>query len=573
MDNETDPAEPNGGEIPKPESTSVSFARFLYNQNPFYLISCLLVIYGCQSFAVSEGGLTEKTTTMVGGLLGYSLLMSVVCIGVVRLAKVWDDARSIFIVVIISLIAMTTGFDELCIGYQSIAQQFAGVTAFAILIITELTLRLSRLRLGLWYRLAYYTYFSALIAAPLLLGDAVANRNDPLANWGSMLFSIAIGISMLVLLPAVRNGAASARDSGTPWSWPLYPLSAFLVMYVLAGVRSHAIWMSFGFYGRAGTFEPILLLPLFASALILITEYGLATKQEFVQHYALAATTALIGIGHFNEGRTLLPIQSDLHHYVGSAATLTGLTVFLMFGYFAVRRVQGAGIGLPLVLTWIGMMAPLPQVAVNAGLERWMLFAMTGLWWAVLALRSSRPDWMWLLHSASMTATIVLAGQSAGYLDEAAVAGVGYATIALLWIGGCYRTQLAHNLRYVSAILVSSEGVVAMYLATMEHRPALTYATLAIAILAFGYAIWVHRQGWVLVSIANLALFITVASYQGHQSGRLYRINWPIAAGILSLGVGLAITTGKTGAYSTLSTRLRVSRSETSSAGKLLPGF
>ena len=214
-----------------------TFARFLYTQNPFYLISCLLVIYGCQSLAISSGEVLTKSISMTGGIGAYTLLMVFVCIAVVRLARVWQDARSIFIVVLISLAAMTTGFDELCIMDRDAASLFSLASALVIFVVLEGVRRCSGLRLGFWYVAALYGHFAVLVAVPNWLGYAVSMRNDPVANWGAVLFSIAISAALLLLVPAVRRGVDSTKDNGTPWTWPLFPLAAFVVLIVLVPTR------------------------------------------------------------------------------------------------------------------------------------------------------------------------------------------------------------------------------------------------------------------------------------------------------------------------------------------------
>ena len=73
--------------------------NFLYTHNPFYLISCGLILYGLQGLAMRGGDLLSKSLAMAGGISVYTILMIVTCIAVVRWGKVWEDARSIFFVV------------------------------------------------------------------------------------------------------------------------------------------------------------------------------------------------------------------------------------------------------------------------------------------------------------------------------------------------------------------------------------------------------------------------------------------------------------------------------------------
>ena len=550
-----------------------SLTRFLYNQNPFYLISCLLVIYGCQSLAVSSGTVLDKSISMTAGLASYTLLMAIISVGVVRAAKVWDDARSIFIVVVISLIATTTGFDELSIWQNQLAGGFALATAALVLFVTEAVLWACRIRLGFWYRIAYYAYFAVLIASPFVLGQAVAERNDPLANWGSVVFSCAIGACILVLIPAVRRGGDSIRNHGTPWNWPLYPLSAFAVMIVLAGIRSHAIWMSFGFYGTAGNFEPFLLMPILAAVVILIGEAGLGLNKRSLQRMGLVVSPALLACGHSNDGKTFLPIGNDLEMMFGSAATASAVLVLFIYGWFAIRRMRGAIYGVPTLLTFMGLFTPIPGAAESLGIDRWMLLVAGSMVWLLITLRLSNSDWLWTLFTATTSVAIVTAADSYGMWVEGLIVAGCFATVAMLLIGAFFSTDLATFLRYVGAAL-SLGGVAGVtYRSVTRGEHFILYLALATGIVSLLYALWIRRRGWFAVAAIQTCLFLGAASYQGHRSGNLYRVNWSIASGFASLAVGLAITTGKTGLYGRLSAKKKIRDKERLQERQFLPGL
>ena len=93
-----------------------SLGRLLYTQNPFYLISCFLILYGLQIATIASGDLFSRSIFLTASMAAYMLLMAITCVGVVRLGRVWEDARSIFLVVIIAQIALSTGLDELCVS-------------------------------------------------------------------------------------------------------------------------------------------------------------------------------------------------------------------------------------------------------------------------------------------------------------------------------------------------------------------------------------------------------------------------------------------------------------------------
>ncbi|MCO8124459.1 DUF3488 domain-containing protein [Stieleria sp. TO1_6] len=531
------------------ENSDDSFTKFLYNHNPFYLISCLLVIYGCQSLAVSGGTLLDKSLWMTGGIAAYTVLMAVVCIAVVRLANVWDDARSIFIVVLLSLVAATTGFDELCIGDQSAALVLGAAVAGLVLIVIESVLWCSRIRLSFWYRVTLYFHFALLIGFPLILGRAVANRNDSLAGWGSVLFSIAVGGGALLLIPALRRGTASIEGNGTPWSWPLYPLSAFIVLLVLAGIRAHAIWMAFGFYGTAGRFEPFLLLPMAAAVAILIAETGLGLGKRSLQHVALYGAPLLLLCGLSNHGSTWLPIQSELQYTFGSGLTVACLVLLVVYGWMTVRGVRDAVFGLPLTLIVAAVFAPVPPTIAQIGFQSWMLLALAGVILLWITIRRNHPDWLWTSLAGIATGMIAMIGDSLGYRIEGMVAAVLYATLSMLLIGALYPTLLAVCLRHLAALLMSIAVGVVAFRSLRFPDDAWVYLALGAATVAIVYGVIVKRRGWLTVGLVQGLVFCVLLGIQSHRTGKLRRVNWPIASGLMCLGVGIAITTGKTGLY------------------------
>ena len=65
--------------------------RLLYTQNPFYLISALLVLYGIYVALGPESGMGGGWL-LLGLLGGYTLALTLAGLVIVRFGQVWDDA-------------------------------------------------------------------------------------------------------------------------------------------------------------------------------------------------------------------------------------------------------------------------------------------------------------------------------------------------------------------------------------------------------------------------------------------------------------------------------------------------
>lgn len=545
-----------------------SLAKLLYNHNPFYLVSALLIIYGCQDVAIRSGAVLTKSLAMTGGIAAYSILMAAICVAVVRLAKIWEDARSILIVVLLSLSALTTGFDELCISDSSTAIAFGGVAAALVLILCESILLGCRIRLKLCYRVALYAHYAVLIGAPVILGRAVAQRNDTLANAGSLLFSCAVATALLFLIPAMRHGPLSVRRNGTPWQWPLFPLSGFIVLLVLAGIRSHAIWISFGFYGTTGKFEPFLLMPILASGVLLLAETSIGLKSKSMQNGLRFAPPTLMLCGLSNHGGTFLPIRNELQTLFGSSLTACLSVSILLYVWMSLRGIRNASFGLPVLLLIAAIAAPLPQWLVAAGFESWMLGLLAAMVTVVLTLRRGNLDWMWTIVAGMVALSIALAGRAYGEQTSGFIAAMIFSGVSMLLIGALFETRLATTLRQLAALVMTLSMVFVLSENLSDAR--LIYGTTAASVCASSlvYGWFIRRRGWLLAGMFQLLMLLTVMSYQGHRSGQLRRINWSIVSGVGCLFVGVLITTGKTGLYQ----RLLESRAEHRTS-HFLPGL
>lgn len=88
--------------------------RFLYTHNPFYLISSGLILYGIYVAFRSEDAKVDDPWLLILSLCGYTALMAVTALLVIKLGKVWEDARSIVLILLFQFAAISMSFDELC---------------------------------------------------------------------------------------------------------------------------------------------------------------------------------------------------------------------------------------------------------------------------------------------------------------------------------------------------------------------------------------------------------------------------------------------------------------------------
>lgn len=527
-----------------------SVGRFLYTQNPFYLLSCFLVIYGLQVATLSNGDLFSRSLFLTGGIGLYTLLMALTSVGVIRLGKVWEDGRSIVLVVVISLIAWSTALDELCLTDPSTAFWLAIAGMITGVVCTEVVLFGCRIAFPFWYRASYYAMLFVFFTAPIVLGRAVAERYDQLANWGSVLFSCTIAGAMLLLIPAVRRGRSGLRPNHTPWRWPLYPLSAFVVVLVLAGIRTHAIWMSFGFFGESLGFEPFLLMPMILALLVLLVEADVHRRRSVLSVATLYTAPVLLLCGLNRSGQTLLPVADDIRFFAGSATTICLLALTGFYAYACLRRVRFSEQPLVASLVAVGFFADIPQPLLNAGFQPWVFVLLAALVYLLLAIRVWTSDFRWFAFAGLVAAAMVLAGQSFDRQMLANAIAGGWMVFAMMTIGYLFHTEFAKWLRYNAAgalTILPCCLVVWHFERAADNRAVL--ALIGVAGITLAYFWLTRRFAWIYVFAVQVLCLASIGGAHLYQHDSLTETNLPLPLGVACFAIGILITVVKSGAH------------------------
>lgn len=297
-------------------ATAKKLVDFLYVHNPFYLISAGLFTYGLKSllrpgnapilFQQGSVGYIEPWGLMAW-LAGITLLMSVTAILIVRLGRVWEDARSLILIVLLMLFAMTVSMDELLNlladkgnSLQHLVLMLGVMASFSIGTV-EFLLRGLRLRLPLSYRIPLHLLLLAMIAWPALLVPEISDVTVSQIQKRIAAFPIVTGMIMLSLLPAVGQGSQRIRKDDCPWTWPLYPWTAFLFLLLAVCLRSYSLTMSFDVLSSSGhywdtSFGLWQLTPIFMAALVILLEIGIRENKRSLKTFCMLMAPLLLPI-------------------------------------------------------------------------------------------------------------------------------------------------------------------------------------------------------------------------------------------------------------------------------------
>lgn len=358
------------------------------------------MLYGLRiSFNASGAGF-ESGALMVC-LAAYTALLAVAAWFLIRYGNLWEDVRTLLLLVVLMLLATSASFDEpleLTVENPggSIPLLFYGAMAFAI-VVCEALLRGIGLRLAAGFRLPFYAILATFYLYPAILIQWMRNPWSAGINWGLFCFSTVMGGLFLTLLPAIRRGPDYVSSNGSPWKWPWYPWILFGVLGF--GVCVRAYYLCFTLHGVVGfqsIFGLYFLVPFLFAANVLLLEAGLVSRRKGVIRSALLLPIGLVALA-----MTASPADAaDLGFLSLFRSTLQMSPLLLVMSavtafYFVawLRRVADACLAVALALIAISFCGPdtfNPSTSVDPlGLP---IFAAGGLFLIVGVLRRNAID-------------------------------------------------------------------------------------------------------------------------------------------------------------------------------------
>jgi hypothetical protein len=502
---------------------------WLYNHNPFYAISAVLMLFAVRSgYGELEIG-AINCWIMMGILAGYTALLAGIGVLIVRWGQVWEDARSILLLLLILFLAVSISADDLFVNMESSAGgtllMLCGYVFSAV--VTELVLRGTGVRLGWWYRLPLHLFLLLFFVAPWWCSPELHPREIEELEWTIFAFPVVAAVLLLGLLPAVRRGPAYADENGSPWRWPWFPWTAFGVIIAAIGLRTFVLCMTFGPTGpiwvnlssgaKAIAFDtmwgPYFLIPPAWAVLVLILEGGLATRNAALLQRVLRSAPLLLVLAiPLSHGAVFRGFLNQFTETLGSPLWLAVWGLLGFYLWAGIRGVAGAGMGTLASFSLLSVIGPGSlDLRTMTEPQAWPLLSVGGLLLARgVYERSSKiclgacivltaAAWLWLPETplASWRATVCL------HLLWCAALVLG------LWL----RDPLADLLRNLSALLMPLAALDVVLHPDPELMPVswrvayLSLLTVASLVIAGGW-----RNRWFLY--AFLAL-LTIDGYAG----------------------------------------------------------
>ena len=580
-------ADPSAGGVPfvsidptprqlRTRSFASRLPRLICSQNPFYLLSVCFVLHATAQWFHRDSGETFSPWPLLGLNAAYIAMLATTGFVIVRFGRVWDDARSILLLILLLFVETSLIFDETLVRDPATGRLLLLAGLVFSMGLSELLLCGLKIHLPWLFRVPYHLLLALLFLYPLLLVWPGPRLSPEAASWRIFLFPVAAAAILLTMLPAIRRGPEYTKHNGTPWLWPWYPWSLFVFLTVCVGFRAYALSLSFDPVLEASladamtfksTFGAYFLIPLVLAADVLLLEVGLTSNRRGAIRVAMLVPLLCLYLSLPAAGVSW-PYEEFLRRVVqqvGSPVWLTLVAATVFYAHAILRRVASAETMLVLTLliaTRVG-----PQTIDLTTLAAPQLWPMISLAVLELMLGLSRAN----SHRVLVGLTIAIASlQSAlktwarlGPLEEAALL-LGLVLTAILFVGAVYRDDFAWFLRISGAplIVMATLASVAVRLRFTETVPfwiVPIFVTLMV-LLAYCYAVIVRMTLYQLSGVLSATtgvcgIIIDSTVVLIHQSGWKGATSFAVGLGCFALAV--LVSSWKAGWLNDIATWLR----------------
>jgi hypothetical protein len=520
--------------------------RWICTSNPFYALSAALFLVGLK-LSVETQAEAVQTWALMGGLAAYTLLLAGAACLLVRTGEVWDDVRTIVLLVVLMLLATSVTFDEV-LAFNPQRGVPLYLTGLLVAVgVSEAVLHGIRLRLPVLFRVPYYLTLAFFFLYPLTLVPVLGASRCEEGMWGMLGFSTIAGIVALTLLPAVRRGPSYTANNGSPWRWPLYPWTLFGVLAVAVVCRAFLLCWTMSlldiYHPNGPQFGPffLLLAPFGLAVAVVLLELGIVSRHWAVLAVAFALPIALVFLARI--GLMHDPIYQECAGQFALRLGIDPVTVLLLaittfYIYAALRRVPFSIEIMTAVLVVVAFLQPVNLS--DGGNIPWRPTALVLAAAVQLGLGVRRRSaWRCLAAAAALIVAVDVA-----LPHELTAPWRGFIRFHLILasvmvVGAAFRNAVGQLLRSLSATMVLL-AFVATTLGTMD-RPTTTVAWL-IGAYPLGLALILAAYGWFLRHRGSQISAVIVGIGWTMTSGvRLYLLARQFVPGLDHIAVSLTL--------------------------------
>ena len=500
-----------------------SLVRWFYDANPFYLISTCLILYA-QTIIFNTSNLDLNTAISIGIIAGFTLLLTGTAVLLSRIAKVWSDLRSIVMIITLLLLVLSISLDRKIIdGWQTGLLWQGGCLIFGLgtswVIYRELKIKLDKSFLSIFCALLGLFYLYP--AFPAFLVNESEGNPVP-AIRAVMLFPVLFSIFSFFLIPAARQGKAAIKENPSPWEWPYCPWGIYVILWLGAAFRTYLLTISF--YGGSGVgpyskletgFNIYMLIPMMLVVCVLLVEYGIAQRKQWVQNAALAGPVLffLMAVPVLDTPRPYYLFLESVLGKNGSPFIFSIAATVLFYGYAVIRRIKYTEISFAVVLllvslgearfgmlhtigipSWLPVAALIPVLGVIAGIRRNAINNILCFSGIMLALLAHFHDTWFTAYHAVIPITLTL--------------------VAAMIIMNIYRGVTVKVLQWIVAIFLPLLCVLALYDNQLDLAWYFTGSYILFLVLLGGIQAFIFKDRKFIASAVAILLVLLVFGCQ-----------------------------------------------------------
>ena len=488
--------------------------------NPFYLLSAASFLHATGIWAGQQG--RELPDQVRLALIGsYLVAMALTALLIVRAWKQWADARSVVLIVLLLFAELALSFDDAVLRDPKHGGLLLLIALGVAVCVSELLFRGLKLNFPARFRVPFYVQLVLLFLFPLVLAGPARSSDWSTLRLELYAFAWIAAGSIALLVPAVAAGGRGLSETGTPWTWPMYPWPAFVFLGVCLAARTFAQCLSFDSASSMDRITAIESLPSafgphFAAPLVLAVGILLYTAAERAGSW-LGRRRVLLFFGaaalalSFNKS-IVNPMSRDLLATLGDKFVAPPqLMVAVLAVLFAVaslrgdRTARGGLLALGLLQSVIGratvdfdsLLRPRPEI---------LGFVALGLMVHGLSKRRSAP---FVAGGAAAIVACLSAGELQSEFASETAVGV-HALIAVLLVGGlAFDDRHAGIWKRIGALLLVAAEIA---ISGMHYRSAEVSILYVAIVCAVAVAIARARSEMLFALVAAFSVLLLEAN-------------------------------------------------------------
>ncbi len=501
--------------------------QLLYNHNPFYLISACLFVFGIKElcrpgqvdFLFERGSVAYiDPWFLMTSLCGVTLLMALTAYLIVKLGQVWEDMRSLVLVVLLMFLAISVSFDEIITvsaengGGRATAFRLLSFGFFFSITVSEALMRGLKIAMPWSYRGPLYGVLALFFIAPLWVSPEFSDISDQQVRWRIAAFPLLASAMTMLLLPAVWKGASLVKENGTPWSWPWFPWPPFVFMAGAVCFRTYTLSISFDVANLNAhfwdtSFGVYLLVPFFLSVVILLFEMSVVEYLPRLQRTILLVAPLLLLAAYpwgvpWSRLYTYTAFATSFTESIGSPVFLTLVALAAFYAWVWIRGVAAGEVGCLGMLLLSSIVGPDAFVTSSWRVQPVELQASPLVVLAALELllafrrRSSREALIgWF--ALSLAIGVVLEGAAFKYVVVTHAMLVGFLVIAAI-----FNDKFARAMRRAGAVILGATFVIGV--TTAINRDVNVFVILAwgvgIVLVSLAYALILRDMSYLITA-------------------------------------------------------------------------